>query len=144
MGLALHLVVTDGFAQSAGRFNLEGSVIASGGGAGRANRFSLEGTIGQSIAGSSATKRFQLEGGFWTSVTVQQSPAAPQLKIAVLPGGWVRLSWPVEATGFKLEECADLAANVWTDTELEALVSETEFSVTVNGAGNIRCYRLKR
>lgn len=134
--------------QSGGRFTMEASVIASGGSQARGGRFTIEATIGQLATGPSATvtpsNRFQLESGFWTPITVQQTPGAPELKIQLLPGGLVRLSWPIEATGFALEGCSDLALGQWEPVPLRPAQTATENAVTVQASGAMRCYRLKK
>lgn len=130
-------------AQSGGNFDLKWSTIDGGGGTSRGGQFALSGTIGQPDAGTLAGGQFRLEGGFWSGVTVAQTPGAPLLKIKLISGGFVVLSWPVSVTGFNLVESPAANSVVWNAVAQGVIDTATEHTVTVPAAGLIKCYRLK-
>lgn len=131
------------FGQSGGQFDLSWSTIDGGGGTSSGGQFQLSGTIGQPDAGALTGGNFKLEGGFWSSVTVQQTPGAPILKIKLIGGGMAVLSWPVSVTGFTLEETTAVASGAWSAVPDPVVDTATEHTVTVPAAGVIKCYRLK-
>ena len=131
------------------RFSVRSSLIAGGGGDARSvdQRFTVSGSIGQAEAVpaiKSADQRFSLEPGFWHSTTVVQTPGAPELRIRPAEPGFVSLSWPVTATGFRLEGCSDLNAGYWETVLSEPTQTASSFTVTVPASGLIRCYRLMK
>jgi hypothetical protein len=136
------LVAATAHAQSGGRFDLSWSTIDGGGGTSAGGQFTLSGTIGQPDAGTLAGGHFKLEGGFWSGFTVQQTAGAPILRIKLLPNGQAVLSWPVNVTGFTLEECTALNSGVWIATVQSIADTATEHTVTVPASGLIKCYRL--
>ncbi len=132
-------------AQSGGNFNLSWSTIDGGGGTSSGGQFQFSGTIGQPDAGVLTGGNFKLEGGFWSGVTVQQTSGAPILKIKLIGGGLAVLSWPVNVTGFTLEETATVAQpNSWSTNPQPVVDTATEHTVTVPAAGVIKCYRLRK
>ena len=139
------LFVPSGRAQTGGPYALSWSTIDGGGGTSSGGRFAVSGTIGQSDAGALAGGSFKLEGGFWSGVTALQTPGAPVLKIKLVGGGKAILSWPVDLTGFVLEETATASQpSSWTATLESVADSGSEHTVTVPAAGVIKCYRLKK
>ena len=129
-------------AQSGGPFDLSWSTIDGGGGTSSGGRFALTGTIGQPDAGTLTGGNFKLEGGFWSSITLVQKPGAPILKIKLIGGGLAVLSWPLNVTGFSLEECPALNTGTWNATPQSVVDTATEHTVTVPSVGLIKCYRL--
>jgi len=143
--LILATLATFARAQSGGQFDLSWSTIDGGGGTSSGGPFQLSGTIGQHDASRLTGGRFTLEGGFWSGITVQQTAAAPFLKIKLLANGLAILSWPASATGFTLEETSALAQpNSWNTTPQLVVDNATEHIVTVPAVGAIKCYRLKK
>jgi len=139
--LVLAALATVARAQSGGQFDLSWSTI-DGGGASTGGRFALSGTVGQPDAGTLTGGSFKLEGGFWSGITLVQKPGAPILKIKLISGGLAIISWPVNVTGFMLEECPALNSGVWTTTLQSVADTATEHTVTVPASGLIKCYRL--
>jgi hypothetical protein len=137
------LAVLTARAQSGGNFDLKWSTIDGGGGTSRGGQFALSGTIGQPDAGTLSGGQFKLEGGFWSGITVAQTPGAPLLKIKLIAGGFVVLSWPKSVTGFNLVESDAANSAAWNLTPQAVVDTATEHTVTVPGTGLIKCYRLK-
>lgn len=129
-------------AQSGGQFDLSWSTIDGGGGTSRGGQFQLSGTIGQPDARQLTGGRFRLEGGFWSGFTVQQTAGAPILKIKPSGSGLAIISWPVNVTGFTLEECTAPNSGIWSVTPQSVVDTVTEHTVTVPASGLIKCYRL--
>src|SRR5262245_14501613 len=102
-------------AQSGGSFDLSWSTIDGGGGTSSGGQFVLNGTIGQPDAGTLIGGNFRLEGGFWSGVQVLQAAGAPILKIKLI-GTDAIVSWPLNVTGFALQETPSLTAPIWTST----------------------------
>ncbi len=127
------------------QFNINWFSIDGGGGTLAGGQFVVSGTIGQPDAAPVlAGGPFTLEPGFWTGVTLLQTPGAPVLKIKLIGGGLAILSWPVEATGFTLQECSNLAQpNGWSPTLQLVVNTASEHTVTVPVSGITRVYRLK-
>lgn len=139
------LVAVLGRAQSGGPFDLSWSTIDNGGGTSKGGQFSLSGTIGQPDAGVLTSGNFKLEGGFWSGITLQQTEGAPILKIKLIGGGMAVLSWPVNVTGFTLEETVTVTQpNNWSATPQAVVDTATEHTVTVPAVGVIKCYRLRK
>lgn len=130
-------------AQSGGQFALISSTIDGGGGTSSGGQFTVSGTIGQPDAGTLSGGKFILEGGFWTGVTVVQTPGAPVLKIKFI-GGNAILSWPIDVTGYSLEEATSLAGVSWLSTPQSVVDAAGEHTVTVPANGVIKVFRLKK
>ena len=138
------LFSTTSHAQSGGQFNLSWSTLGGGGGTSSGGQFALSGTVGQPAAGVLTGGQFKLEGGFWSGITLIQTPGAPVLKIKLIGGGQAVISWPASATGFTLQESADIAQpNSWNATPTAVVDTATEHTVTVPSVG-VKCYRLKK
>ena len=141
---AATLFATTSPAQSGGQFDLSWSTIDGGGGTSSGGPFELSGTIGQPDAGVLAGGNFKLEGGFWSGITVQHTLGAPLLRIRLLGNGQAIISWPVNTTGFTLEETGSVAhPNSWSATPQSVVDTATEHTVTVPANGLVKCYRLK-
>jgi hypothetical protein len=131
-------------AQSGGNFDLKWSTIDSGGGASSGGQFSISGTVGQPDAGKLAGGLFTLEGGFWSGVSVVQTPGAPILKIKLLSTGQALISWPVNVTGFTLQEATSASNPTWNNTAQAVVDTQAEHTVTVPASGVIKVFRLKK
>jgi len=131
-------------AQSAGPFDLSWSTIDPGGGTSAAGQFELTGTIGQPDAALASLTGgpFSLTGGFWSSLSVVQTPGAPFLKIKLIGANAV-LSWPLNTSGFFLQETPSLSPPVWISTPQPIVDTATEHTVTLPAAGLMKCFRLK-
>ena len=140
--LALGLFAAIAQAQSGGQFELSWSTIDGGGGNSSGGQFVLNGTIGQPDAGTLTGGNFKLEGGFWSGVQVLQVAGAPVLRIKLVGTNAV-VSWPLNVTGFTLQETPSLTAPNWTSTPHKIVDTATEHTVTVPAAGIIKCFRLK-
>jgi len=150
----LVLIVAGGFWSSAldpvhgSEMEISAAVFASGGQISTSSdqRFQLTGTVGQGQAGPvsvSADQRFSLESGFWSGITVIQTPEAPHLSIRGGRPGTVVISWPIETTGYVLEETENLTRPNWKTMLLRIVDTETEHTVTVP-IGGMRCFRLRK
>jgi hypothetical protein len=142
--LSLVALATSARAQSGGPFDLSWSTIDGGGGASASGQFSLAGTVGQPDAGvlTLSGGQFSLTGGFWSFLSIVQTPGAPLLKIKPTGANAV-LSWPLNTSGFFLEETSSLNAPVWTSTPQPVVDTATEHTVTVPAGGLMKCFRLK-
>jgi hypothetical protein len=141
--LILGALATGARAQSGGPFDLSWSTIDGGGGTSAGGQFTLTGTIGQPDASVTLTGgQFNLTGGFWSFLSVVQTPGAPLLKIKLVGVNAV-LSWPLNTSGFFLQETPSLSAPVWTSTPQQVVDTATEHTVTVPAGGLMKCFRLK-
>src|SRR6266481_1538282 len=73
---------------------------------------------------------------------VVQTPGAPLLLIKLVGANAV-LSWPLNTSGFFLQEPPSLSTPVWTSTPLQVVDTAIEHTVTVPGGGLMKCFRLK-
>jgi hypothetical protein len=140
--------------QSGGPFDLSWSTIHGGGGTSvgstggadttTSSQFTLTGTIGQPDAGIATLRggQFSLTGGFWSFLSVVQTPGAPSLEIKLV-GASAVLSWPLNMSGFFLQETPSLSASIWTSTPQSVVDTATEHTVTVPATGLMKCFRLK-
>src|SRR5262252_8683118 len=129
-------------AQSGGQFDLSWSTIDGGGGVSSGGQFVINGTIGQPDAGTLTGSNFKIEGGFWSGVQVLQVAGAPILKIKFVGTNSI-VSWPLNVTGFILQQTPSLTAPVWTSTPQSVVDTATEHTVTLPAAGMMKCFRLK-
>ena len=126
------------------QFSIPWFTIDGGGGTSAGGTFTLSGTVGQAEAAPALVGgTFKLEPGFWSSVTVQQTPGAPTLKIQLVANGLAVISWPATVTGFVLEETASAGLPYsWNNTTQPMVDTVTEHTVTVPANGN-KCFRLR-
>ena len=136
-------------AQAGGGLSVASFTIGSGGGSSAGGRFSLTGTAGQRETGTLAPKlrglqggSFSVEAGFWHRIQLVPTPDAPILKMRLIAGQQVVISWPIDAAGWLLQECHDLAVGNWTPVATGIVDTRDEHTVTVPAAGLVRCYRL--
>jgi hypothetical protein len=115
-----------------------------GGGTSTGGVYRVNGTIGQpdaSVAGTNG--QYSVTGGFWSGVMVLQSAGAPLLSIKLLSEGQALLSWPVNVSGFALEEATSVNGT-WTNTPQAVVDTASEHTVTVPATGVIKVFRLKK
>jgi hypothetical protein len=125
-------------------YSLESWTVDGGGSISSNGQYRLTGTIGQPDAGKLAGGSYKLEGGFWSSLTLQQTPGAPILKINHLGNGFAVLSWPVSVSAFTLEEATAVSGVPWSAAPQTVVDTATEHTVTVPAAGVMKWYRLKK
>ena len=132
------------FAQS---YSIDWYTIDGGGGTSTGGVYSVSGTIGQPDAGTMTGGSFTLAGGFWSVINLVQIPGAPLLRAQNLPGGLVRVSWPVAADGFVLDQASALASppgtSSWSQVGFPYQTNSSEISITVPPNG-VRFYRLRK
>ncbi len=94
---------------------LVGHVIASGGGTSTGGLYRVRGTAGQTQAATVRGGSFSLATGFRAVFDITSPRLAPPLSIERLESG-VRISWPLAAGDFVLEETEslDTVPVVWT------------------------------
>jgi hypothetical protein len=123
-------------------FSIDWYTIDGGGGASTGGGYSLAGSIGQPDAGVMSGGGFSLEGGFWAVVAVQ-TPGSPLLTIRHTPTNTVVVSWPATATGFVLQQSANLNTGIWgAPSETVSLDGANKFIIVNPPTGN-RFYRLR-
>jgi hypothetical protein len=137
------ILATSVRAQSGGNFEITSSTVQASGVCSE-GQFTLTGTAGQHDAGIARGGPFTMEGGFWHGITVVQMPDAPLLKIKLTVNGTAVLSWPVDATGWTLQECSNLAEGVWANSQHSVVDTASDHTVTVPASGVVKCYRLKK
>jgi hypothetical protein len=95
-------------------FAIDWCTVDAGGGTATNSSFSISTTIGQPDAGTFTGSSHTIHGGFWGVVAVVQIPDAPTLEIGVA-GNSIILMWPLEETGFEVEEISSLGQPAgWT------------------------------
>lgn len=129
------------FQASAQSFSIDWHTIDGGGGTSTGDGYSLAGSIGQPDAGSMSGGGYSLAGGFWSIIAVQ-TPGTPLLTIRHTLTNTVLVSWPATATGFVLQQSANLNSGAW-DAVPEAVGNEgTNKFIIVNPPVGNRFYRL--
>lgn len=138
LGVALaSLLAGSALAQSGGNFAITESTIDGGGLTHSAGgSFSLAGTVGQPDAGAQTGGGYTLEGGFWHSVILVQLPTGSQLKIKIVGGPRVVISWPVSEAGWTLQSNPNLSGGDWTTVASTVVDTATEHTVTLPANGN--------
>ena len=116
-------------------YSIDWYKIAGGGGTSAGTNgsgvFSVSGTIGQPEAGSALTGgNYSLTGGFWSIISIVRTVNAPVLTVAH-SGGSVVVSWPSSATGFALQQNANLATTNWTMSSYSISTNGASASITV-------------
>ena len=71
------------------------------------------------------------------------SPGQPVLRIKVL-GNRVTVTWPVDVTGYVLEDTDNLNSGVWTQSVGTINDTATEHTYPVRNSGVVRIYRLRQ
>ncbi len=131
------------------QYSLGPSKIAGGGATtpSTGGVYAVSGTIGQPNAiGALAGGPYAVSGGFWPSLV--QTPGAPLLSAQSLAGGNVRISWPVSAASFVLEQTVTLTnapvTNIWSQVPFPYATNATEISITVPVSAGNKFYRLRK
>lgn len=126
------------------QYSIDWYKISGGGGTSTGGVYTVSGTIGQHDAGGPMTGgNYSLTGGFWSLVALQ-TPGAPLLHIAKTGTNTVVLWWASPATGFGLQQNADVQnSGAWIPAPQTVADNGTTKSVVVNPpTGNVY-YRLK-
>jgi hypothetical protein len=90
-------------------YSIDWFKISGGGGASTGGVYTVGGTVGQADAGPSMSGgNYSLTGGFWSLVGAVQTTGAPTLTIA-RSGNTVTVSWPLNSSGFTLQQNSNLA-----------------------------------
>lgn len=89
--------------------------IDGGGGTTTGGVYSVTGTIGQADAGAMSGGSYTLQGGFWGVVAAVQTTNAPLLSIDHTTTNSVIISWAATATGWQLQENANLTTTNWVN-----------------------------
>ena len=80
-------------------------------------------------------------------MTLVQTPEVPLLASELLPGGSVRIYWPLPATGFVLDQTTALAsppaAISWSQVPFPYQTNATHISITVSPGTGSAFYRLR-
>jgi len=128
---------------SAQSFSIDWYTIDGGGGTSAGGGYSLTGSIGQPDAGTMSGGGFSLDGGFWAVIAVQ-TPGTLLLTVRHTATNTVVVSWPSTATGFVLQQSANLNTTSWiSPAETVANDGANKF-ITVNPPTGNRYYRLIR
>jgi hypothetical protein len=88
---------------------------------------------------------FGIDAGFWG--VAMSTGTYPELEIAWLPGGKLRITWPYPSTGFQLEWAGALsepvAGTVWSGSGLPAAsIVAGSWQVVLDAAAPVRFLRL--
>ena len=132
--LALPLVVR-------GQYSIDWFTIDGGGGTSTGGGYSLTGSVGQPDAGTISGGSFSLDGGFWAVIAVQ-TPGAPLLTVRHTATNTVVVSWPSSATGFLLQQSANLNTASWISPAETATSDGSNKFIIVNAPAGNRFYRL--
>ncbi len=147
--LTLLVLLAAGVLTAHAQYTIPWSKIAGGGGLNSTGGvYAVSGTIGQSDASGALTGGvYSVAGGFWPGVTLVQTPEAPLLASELLPGGSVRIYWPLPATSFVLDETAALASPAaaisWSQVAFPYQTNATHISITVPPGVGSKFYRLR-
>jgi hypothetical protein len=118
--------------------------VSGGGGTSTGGTYQVIGTIGQTDAGGPMTNnQYSVTGGFWATITVVQTPGAPQLSIGP-SGNSLVISWPASATNFVLQQNSDLSTANWINTGLPIITNGAIESVTISPPTGNLFFRLKQ
>ena len=125
---------------SAQSFSIDWYTIDGGGGTSTGGGYSLTGSVGQPDAGTMSGGGFSLDGGFWAVIAVQ-TPGTPLLTVRHT-ANTVVVSWPSTATGFVLQQSANLNTTSWISPAETVTNDGTNKSIIVNPPNGNRYYRL--
>ena len=127
-------------------YSIDWFTIDGGGGTSTGGVYSVSGTIGQPDAGVLTGGPYTLAGGFWGIVGAIQMPDAPLLSIdRETVSGQVRVSWPLPARGFVLEETTGLnnaAPSPWMQVPFPYQTNATDIFINVPVPAGNKFYRL--
>ncbi len=148
--LSLLALLAAGGLTAHAQYTINWSKIAGGGGLNSTGGvYAVSGTIGQPDASGALTGSvYSVTGGFWPGVTLVQTPEAPLLASELLPGGSVRIFWPLPATGFMLDQTTALAsppaAISWSQVAFPYQSNATHISITVPPGLGSKFYQLRK
>ncbi len=135
-------------------FTLQSFTVDGGGGRGTGGTYSLVSAIGQPDASSElAAAPYAVTGGFLAISGPIVPPAEPRLQVQPWMGGTLRISWPIAANNFVLEQAPSLptttgaggaAGGLWSQVEESPQTSPSEIFVIVPGGTGKSFYRLRR
>jgi hypothetical protein len=124
-------------------YSIDWYKVAAGGGSSTGSVYSLSGTIGQHDAAAPVSGgNYSLTGGFWALYSVQ-TPGAPLLTITRTATNTAIVSWPSSATGFSLQQNADLSTTNWVASAETVNNNGTVSFIIVRPPTGNRFYRLK-
>lgn len=131
-------------AQNTNGFSVDPFTVDGGGGLSAGGGFTIEGTIGQPDAGVLIGGGFLIEGGYWSMVQVITQPDSPLLTLS-RAGSQFRLSWPLSAENFILEETISLSPTIsWSTVPGSYSSNATDFFLTVPAQPGDRFFRLHK
>lgn len=116
--LSLALLAVTGSFLAAGQYSIDWFKVAGGGSmSSTGGVYSVSGTIGQPEAGGPMTNgQYSVTGGFWVLPEAVQVAGAPLLKISPASPGSATISWTPDATGWVLQENANLGSTNWINS----------------------------
>jgi hypothetical protein len=123
---------------SAQNLAINSSVLSSGGGTLVSPDFELTGIVGQPFSGGAiGGNDVLLEAGFWLGT---DGFITDELRVhAVLEGGFVIISWSLQATGYLLEE----AENVSEPLNWTKVTEVVQNQVAITPSERTKIYRLR-
>ena len=128
------------------QYTINWFTIDGGGGVSTGGVYSVSGTIGQPDAGAMSGGNFTVQGGFWSMLAAVQTPGAPLLSIT-LTNSIVRVSWPLPATGFLLEQTNRLTGlpALWPQVSVNQYqTNATDIYFTTPSSPGTNFYRLRK
>lgn len=147
--LAIIVLLTWSGLSAQAQYSLGPSKIAGGGATtpSTGGVYAVRGSIGQPDAsGASAGGPYSVNGGFWRSLL--QTPGAPLLSAQSLADGNVRISWPLSAASFVLDQTVALTNapgnSAWSQVPFPYATNATEISITVAAPAGNKFYRLRK
>jgi len=142
--LTLVICVTGSFFTHAQNFSIDWHTIDGGGGTSTGGVYSVSGSIGQPDAGTMSGGSYSLAGGFWGIISAIQTPDAPLLILRLTPTNTVEISWPLDSTGFSLQQNSDLNTATWVAPAETVTDNGTNKFIIVNPPLGNRYYRLNK
>jgi hypothetical protein len=126
-------------------FAIDWYTIDGGGGRSSGGGFAVAGTIGQPDTGPAMRGgEFALVGGYWSVLAAVQTPGGPRLTIRRDGSRNVILRWPVDATGWSLEENTGLRAAGWSAAQGTPVEVDGMWQFVLPAQQGTRFYRLVR
>jgi hypothetical protein len=124
-------------------YSIDWSTVDGGGVTSTGGVYSVSVTIGQPDAGKMSGGDFTVDGGFWGIIAPVQTPGAPLLSIARTTTNTVVVFWLAPATGYVLQQHANVIATVnWSNVVAPVVDDGTTKTVVINPPTGDRFYRL--